>query len=113
MIRIIHIQFNTKLNLLEDNMAVTETITQITRKYLMNKTKRDLVDHILQQNELGEILYRDNKYFLDLVAKKFGFKEFPIKYSTGQKVWAKSQDQADTLQLGQSLYHFVKLELEK
>lgn len=50
----------------------------------------------------------DNAY--KAIAPFLGFKEFYI--NPRQKAWAKSQKQADTLQLGESIYKFVRDEIE-
>lgn len=49
----------------------------------------------------------------EAIAPILGFSEYSIPFNSSQKVWAKSQDQANTLQLGHSFFKFVDAEIKE
>lgn len=47
------------------------------------------------------------------IARMLGFCELPIPKNNEQMAWAKTQEQANSIRIGQSIYHFLPEELRR
>lgn len=64
-------------------------------------------------NMSNDLFKENNKLYTLIATQMLGWSEYPVKYNRSQKVFAPSQEIADTLELGRNLFKFVSEEIDR
>jgi len=72
--------------------------------------KRDAKFRSLYQ-QLAEEYCRENQLLLEIIAPLIGLQPYMGAYNSDQVIWAKDQEQANSLSAGENIFKFVKQQL--